>query len=114
MYSLSSMQSTEVFRFIRRPWLVPEMEPEYRENHAAEGMEVQAMKYMLLIGLALILLWLLRRPMRRSRTTEKSSARRPERMVQCVRCGVYLPESESLPDGAGHHCCAEHRQDRMD
>lgn len=75
------------------------------------------MKYVLLIGLALIILCFLRRPKnRRSRTAGTRAARQPERMVQCARCGVYLPESESARDGACHYC-AEHRhaaQDRTD
>ena len=33
-----------------------------------------------------------------------------ERMVDCARCGVHLPASESVrgPDGRDY-CCAEHR-----
>jgi uncharacterized protein len=74
-------------------------------------------KYVLLLGLVLILLWFFRRPERRSRTAKKSAACRPERMVQCARCGVYLPESESFRDGATRYCCAEHQhaaRDRTD
>ena len=84
------------------------------KNRAGEGMGLQTMKHVLfLIGLVLILFWLFRRPERRNRTTERTS----ERMVPCARCGVYLPESESIPDGAVHYCCAEHRlaaQERTD
>jgi uncharacterized protein len=76
------------------------------------------MKYVLLIGLALVILWFFRRPQnRRSRTAETRAARQPERMVKCARCGVHLPENESIQDGAVHYCCAEHRraaQDRAD
>jgi uncharacterized protein len=76
------------------------------------------MKYLLLIGLILIILWIFRRPKnRRSRSGEIPAARRPERMVKCARCGVHLPEGESIQDGATHYCCIEHRnaaQDRTD
>jgi uncharacterized protein len=79
------------------------------------------MKYLLLIGLALIVLWFFRLPgNRRSRaagTRNMRAARAPERMVKCDRCGIYLPESESIADGAARYCCAEHRcasQDRVD
>ncbi|MDR3298856.1 MAG: hypothetical protein LBU43_02345 [Candidatus Accumulibacter sp.] len=73
------------------------------------------MKYMILIGLALIVLWFFRRPAdSRSRTTGTPNARQPELMVKCVQCGVYLPESESLQDGASHYCCAEHRRAARD
>jgi uncharacterized protein len=78
----------------------------------------QVMKYLLLIGLALIILWFFRRPgNRRSRAAQARAAHPPERMVKCARCGIYLPESESIADGAAHFCCTEHRhaaQDRVD
>lgn len=76
------------------------------------------MKYLLLIGLALVILWFFRRMgHRRFSRADPPPARAPERMVKCARCGVYLPESESIADGAVHYCCAEHRraaQDRAD
>jgi uncharacterized protein len=76
------------------------------------------MKYLLLIGLILVILWFFRRSEnRRSRTKGTPAARRPERMVKCARCGIHLPESESIQDGASHYCCAEHRNttpDRVD
>ncbi|MDR3221379.1 MAG: hypothetical protein LBU46_05130 [Candidatus Accumulibacter sp.] len=73
------------------------------------------MKYVLLIGLALLILWFFRRPRnRRSRTAETSTARRPERMVECAHCGVHLPENESIQEGAAHYCCAEHRRAAQD
>ncbi|MDR2450891.1 MAG: hypothetical protein LBE85_03785 [Candidatus Accumulibacter sp.] len=73
------------------------------------------MKYLLLIGLALIVLWFFRKlNRRRSGTGRASAGRRPERMVQCARCGIHLPESESIRDGAVHYCCHEHRLDRHD
>lgn len=35
----------------------------------------------------------------------------PERMVACARCGVHLPESESLEgDAGGRFCSEEHRR----
>ncbi|MDR1709979.1 MAG: hypothetical protein LBS70_09710 [Candidatus Accumulibacter sp.] len=71
-------------------------------------------KLLLLIVLVLAVLWFFRQPKNRpakSRPAEKPSAgREPERMVECARCGLYLPESESVPDGAAHYCCAEHRE----
>jgi uncharacterized protein len=33
----------------------------------------------------------------------------PERMVECARCGVNLPISESLQARGRHYCCEEHR-----
>jgi uncharacterized protein len=70
------------------------------------------MKYLLLIGLVLIVLWFFRNLNRRSGIGRASAERRPERMVQCARCGIHLPESESIRDGAVHYCCDEHRLGR--
>jgi uncharacterized protein len=28
-------------------------------------------------------------------------------MVSCMHCGVHLPVSEALQDGAGRHFCSE-------
>ncbi len=33
-----------------------------------------------------------------------------ERMVACARCGVHLPESESLQSDDGYFCSEEHRR----
>ena len=30
-------------------------------------------------------------------------------MVQCARCGVYVPESEAISHDGLHFCSAEHR-----
>jgi uncharacterized protein len=30
-------------------------------------------------------------------------------MVDCAHCGLHLPASEALRDGAHAYCCAEHR-----
>jgi uncharacterized protein len=34
----------------------------------------------------------------------------PERMVTCERCGVHLPESDSVRDGGKYFCSEEHRR----
>lgn len=69
------------------------------------------MKYLLFIGIALILLWLLRRPATgRSKSRHGTSAHRTERMVKCARCGVFFPEGEAIVEGSTFYCCAEHRQ----
>jgi uncharacterized protein len=67
--------------------------------------------------LVLIILWFFRRPenrhsrhSRHSRAAGMRAAHQAERMVQCGRCGIYLPEDESIADGAVHYCCAEHRR----
>lgn len=35
--------------------------------------------------------------------------RQPEAMVQCARCGVYLPAGEALRVAEAYYCCAAHR-----
>jgi uncharacterized protein len=45
----------------------------------------------------------------------RSSGARPrqqagERMVPCSQCGLNLPESEALTEGARYFCCDEHRR----
>jgi uncharacterized protein len=68
------------------------------------------MKYLLWIGLILIVLWILRTAgNRRHREARPPAAREPEKMVSCAHCGVHLPESESIRDAGLHYCCAEHQ-----
>lgn len=74
------------------------------------------MRYLLFFALIVVGVLLWRRAMRRDlpppRTGEEP-ARAEEAMVQCRVCGVYLPQHESLQEGAFHYCCEEHReQDR--
>jgi uncharacterized protein len=78
-------------------------------------MPTQTMKYLLLIGLILLIFWIFRRPEnRRSRMGRMPATRRPERMVKCARCGVHLPEGESIQEGETHYCCVEHRNTAQD
>ncbi|WP_374683204.1 PP0621 family protein [Accumulibacter sp.] len=69
-------------------------------------------KYLLLIGLVWVLWWF----WRKSRTSARGSAanhttvqREAERMVQCTRCGVNQPVSESILADGRYYCCAAHR-----
>jgi uncharacterized protein len=45
---------------------------------------------------------------RASRTRPEQHA--GERMVPCSQCGLNLPESEALAEGARYFCCDEHRR----
>ena len=72
------------------------------------------MKYLILIAVVLVVLWLLRNQ-RRGGTSERTDSRRepparPQDMVQCALCSVHLPRTDALagPDGR-LYCCAEHR-----
>ena len=67
------------------------------------------MKYLLLIGLVVFVLWLLRRSSAR-RPGRAPGERPPEKMVVCAWCGVNHPLGESLIVDGRHYCCAEHRR----
>lgn len=43
------------------------------------------------------------------RKPETPPVTRTENMVRCARCGVHLPQGESLEAGGLHYCCAAHR-----
>jgi uncharacterized protein len=69
----------------------------------------------LLVYIALIALvwWIVRSRVRAGRPPERPNPPPPpqaERMVDCARCGVHLPSSETVSDAAGRsYCCAAHR-----
>ena len=57
-----------------------------------------------LLGLAVYLL--LRASGRKRRAAAEAPA---HQMVACARCGLNLPESESLKSGEQSYCCEQHR-----
>ena len=77
------------------------------------------LRLLIWLGLLVVVWWWIRRllspPRARGQAAPKSARRRdalapPEAMIDCARCGVHLPASEALRDGAGRpYCCAEHR-----
>ena len=75
------------------------------------------MKYIVLIAVIFIVLWLLRAG-RRSRRGDDEPRPKPtappavqQEMVECPVCRVHLPRSDALPGPDGQlYCCAEHRQ----
>lgn len=69
------------------------------------------MKYLLWIGLFLIIYWVMRKSgNRRNRAAVPPTSRAPEEMVACAHCGVHLPVSESIHAGGRHFCCVEHQR----
>ncbi|PTD95467.1 PP0621 family protein [Pseudothauera lacus] len=75
------------------------------------------MRNILIFILLLIVVWWLRRALQgfRARRAGRPSAegrRTPaaERMVACAHCGVHVPESEGVREGAEFFCCAAHRR----
>jgi uncharacterized protein len=72
------------------------------------------MKFLLVIAVVLLVLWLWRG--NRSEERDETAARRqppppPQQdMIQCPVCRVHLPRSDALPGPEGQfYCCAEHR-----
>lgn len=65
------------------------------------------MKYLLILGIALVLLWWWRK---RPAATLSPTAAAQQAMVQCARCAVHLPQSEALPGRSRWYCCEQHRQ----
>ena len=81
------------------------------------------MKYLVLLGV-LLLVYLLWRHERRTEERERRAAAAPaaapssptppalpQEMVQCPVCSVHLPRSDALVDASGRtYCCPEHRK----
>jgi hypothetical protein len=41
-------------------------------------------------------------------TRDRRGTGRPERMVRCEQCGVYLPRGEAVARGGERYACASH------
>ncbi len=68
------------------------------------------MKYLILVGIVVLVLWLLRLTRRVSPPREqKRKEVEHEDMVACARCGIHLPRSEALPGRGGVFCTEAHR-----
>ncbi len=69
------------------------------------------MKYLLLIAIVGVVLWLMfgrgrRTEQVRQRETKRGAAE-PVAMLQCAHCGVHLPKSDALFDAGGRPYCGE-------
>lgn len=69
------------------------------------------MKYVLLIAVVGVVLWLMfgrgrRTEQVRQRETKRTEAG-PVAMLQCAHCGVHLPKSDALFDAGGRPYCGE-------
>lgn len=77
------------------------------------------MKYLLLIALALVGLWMMRRGLGRgpgrARSAKPSPQARPAAqaapILACRHCGLHLPQNEAVIDADGQAYCSEaHRR----
>lgn len=73
------------------------------------------MKFLLLVGLFMAVVWLARGG-RRNFPRDDAQPRPPvnaasstEEMVACAHCGVHLPKGDALSGSAGWFCSTEHR-----
>jgi uncharacterized protein len=76
------------------------------------------MKIVIVLIAVLVLAWLVfgfgrrsqGRPAGRDETRRPGSPPKIEGMVSCAHCGVHLPASEAMRQGALHYCGDAHRQ----
>ncbi|MFO7189216.1 MAG: PP0621 family protein [Pseudomonadota bacterium] len=66
-----------------------------------------------LLLLVVVALFFLVRAMLRAPAARRQggeSGREPERMVNCKRCGLYVPVSEAVEDHGDYYCSEQHRR----
>lgn len=73
------------------------------------------MKYLLVIAVVALVVWLLtakaRGPVGRRNVGDGApAARKPQAMARCAHCGVHLPASDAVIEGASVFCSDAHRQ----
>ena len=73
------------------------------------------MKYVVLLLVIVLVLWLAGRPRVPRSRSERHAPKPPagasaRPVVACAHCGVHLPLDEALPGPGGrHYCCEAHR-----
>lgn len=69
------------------------------------------MKFVLVLVVVLVVLWLVRRA--QGRVTQREEAAPPtlprDEMVACLHCGLHLPRGDALPGRGGVFCSEAHR-----
>lgn len=69
------------------------------------------MTKILLIALLGWVVWRLLAPAKTPRMKTPPQAPRVENVLACARCGIFVPEGETLADADGRrYCCAEHKK----
>ena len=69
------------------------------------------MKFILVLAVVIVVLWLARRGLRRLSGRDPAAPPAPalEEMVACRQCGLNFPRSDSLPGRGGLFCSEAHR-----
>jgi uncharacterized protein len=66
-------------------------------------------RFIVLVALVLVAVWLVRRAVRRLEGDEPPGTRAPGELVSCARCGMHLPRPEARTGGDGRlYCSDEH------
>lgn len=76
------------------------------------------MKYLLLIAIALLVLWVLRQQRTTAKQNREGTARPPQaapatptEIVECRQCGLHLPRSEAIAGQQALYCGEAHRRE---
>lgn len=74
------------------------------------------MKYLLLLVVIVVGLWMLNKRLRGPANpppgpgpAKKRASPSPAAMVACAHCGVHLPAADAVREGAHHYCGEAHR-----
>ena len=67
------------------------------------------MKYLVLL-IVLGLAYMLWRGQRIDKAAPPPPLPAPQDIVACAHCGVHVPRSEALTQGALHYCCIDHQR----
>jgi uncharacterized protein len=65
----------------------------------------------ILILLALALIVMIGKRLLQSTGQRGQRRERSGNMVQCARCGIYIPQHEALQCNGRNYCCAQHRDE---
>jgi uncharacterized protein len=68
------------------------------------------MKYLLLIILAVVVFWLLKRNKTKVSPPARETEKPVQAMVRCAHCGVHLPRAEAVEADSAYFCSDEHRR----
>ena len=66
------------------------------------------MKYLLILGIVIGLIWWFKRG-RRIDNTSNATKPEPEPMVRCLHCALHLPSPDAVHTEKGAYCSLEHR-----
>lgn len=69
------------------------------------------MKYLVLLLVIVVVLWLFRSRPRAARPTRPADqgGKAPQAMIECAHCGVHLPRAEAVAGAQGLYCSEAHR-----